>query len=254
MKAPQQSVYPCNNNQNNKLLSFMKKNLIIYFPLMLLLSLATNAQNGPVKRDTAKRVNSDTASLIEQKLVELAMNSPSVKAALHQDKIYEYQLKTQKNDWVNLLTFSYSYNDLTYKGGSGVNVYPKYFIGITVPLGTFLSRADVKAAKEAVEISKLNHEQLERTIKAEVIGKYRQYKSYGEQIGLQSELLNNVQAALLQAEDKFRKAKITIEEYNLAQRIKNEEATKLINLQLQQDLVKLDIESMIGTNLESVIR
>lgn len=233
------------------LLSFLKKNLFIYLPLMLL-SLATNAQIGPVKRDTAKRVNSDTASLIEQKLVELAMNSPSVQAALHQDKIYEYQLKAAKNDWVNLLTFSYNYNDLTYKGGT--NVYPKYFIGITVPLGTFLSRTDVKAANEAVEISKLNHQQLERTVKAEVVGRYREYKSYGEQIALQSELLNNVQAALLQAEDNFRKAKITLEEYNMAQRIKNEEATKLINLQLQQDLVKLDIEKMIGTNLESVIR
>jgi outer membrane protein TolC len=234
------------------LISFVKKNLLIYLPLMLLLSLATNAQNGPVKRDTAKRVNSDTVSLIEEKLVELAMSSPAVQAALHQDKIYEYQLKAAKNDWVNLLTFSYNYNDLTYKGGS--NVYPKYYIGITVPLGTFLSRTDVKAANEAVEISKLNHQQLERTVKAEVVGKYREYKSYGEQIAMQSELLNNVQAALLQAEDKFRKAKITIEEYNTAQRIKNEEATKLINLQLQQDLVKLDIEKMIGTNLESVIR
>ena len=233
------------------LLSFLKKNLLISLPIMLL-SLATSAQIGPVKRDTAKRVNSDTASLIEQKLVELAMQGPSVQAALHQDKIYEYQLKAAKNDWVNLLTFSYNYNDLTYKGGA--NVYPKYFIGITVPLGTFLSRTDVKAANEAVEISKLNHQQLERVVKAEVVGRYREYKSYGEQIALQTELLNNVQAALLQAEDNFRKAKITIEEYNRAQRIKNEEATKLINLQLQQDLVKLDIEKMIGTNLESVIR
>jgi outer membrane protein TolC len=246
-----QSAYSCLHNLYNMQLSFLKKNLFICLPIMLLLSIAANAQ--PVKRDTAKRVNSDTASLIEQKLVELAMKSPAVQAAMHQDKIYEYQLKAAKNDWVNLLTLSYNYNDLSYKS-NGVNVYPKFFFGVTVPLGTFLSRSDVKAANEAVQISRLNHEQLERTVKAQVIGKYREYKSYGEQIALQSELLNNVQAALLQSEDKFRKAKITIEEYNTAQKIKNEEATKLINLQLQQDLVKLDIEKMIGTSLESVIR
>ena len=235
-------------------LSFLKKNLFIYLmPIVLLLTQAASGQNAPVKRDTAKRVNSDTASLIEQKLVELAMNGPAVKAAIHQDKIYEYQLKAAKNDFVNLITLSYNYNDQSFKN-NGVSVYPKFYIGVTVPLGTFLSRTDVKAANEAVEISKQNHEQLERAIKAEVVGKYRQYKSYGEQIALQSELLNNVQAVLLQAEDNFRKAKITIEEYNQNQRIKNEEATKLINLQLQQDLVKLDIEKMIGTNLESVIR
>ena len=195
MKA-HQSAYSCLHNLYNMQLSFLKKNLFIYLALMLLLSVTANAQ--PVKRDTAKRVNSDTASLIEQKLVELAMKSPAVQAALHQDKIYEYQLKAAKNDWVNLLTLSYNYNDLAFKdNANNVNVYPKFFIGITVPLGTFLSRTDVKAANEAVQISKLNHEQLERTVKAQVIGKYREYKSYGEQIALQSELLNNVQAALL---------------------------------------------------------
>src|SRR5215204_6203390 len=115
MKASQ-SAYSVNYNLINMQRSFLKKNLLVcLLPFLLLLSATTSAQNGPIKRDTAKRVNSDTASLIEQKLVELAMNSPAVKAALHQDKIYEYQLKSAKNDWVNLLTFSYNYNDLTYK-------------------------------------------------------------------------------------------------------------------------------------------
>jgi outer membrane protein TolC len=234
--------------------AFLKKQSFLYTLILLLsVSVAASAQKPLVKRDTAKRVNSDTASLIEQKLVELAMNGPLVKAAGHQDKINEYQLIAAKNNWINLLTLSYNYNDQSFKNNVQ-NVYPKFFVGVTVPLGTLLSRTQVKAANEAVSISKENHEQLRRSIKAEVVGRYRQYKSYGELIALQSELLSNVQAVLLQAEDKFRKDKITIEEYNNAQRIKNEEATKLINLQLQQDLVKLDIEKMIGTPLESVIR
>lgn len=215
--------------------------------------MGASAQVTPLRRDTAKRVNSDTASLIEERLVELAMNGPMVKAASHQDKIYEYQLVAAKNNWVNLLTLSYNYNDQSFKNNVQ-NVYPRFFVGVTVPLGTLLSRTQVRAADEAVQISRENHENLRRTIKAEVIGKYRQYKAYGEMIALQSELLNNVQAALLQSEDNFRKGLIKIEEYNLAQKSKNQEATSLVNLQLQQDLVKLDIERMIGTSLESVIR
>jgi len=226
--------------------------LILLIPA-LLVTWNVQAQETPVKRDTAKRINSDTVSLIEQKLVELAMEGPMVKAAGHQDKINEYQLKAAKNNWVNLLTLSYNYNDQSFKNNVQ-NVYPKFFIGVTVPLGTLLSRTQVKAAREAVEISKENHEHLRRTIKAEVIGKYRQYKAYGEMIAMQSEMLNNVQAALLQAEDNFRKGKIKIEEYNLAQKARNQEAAELVNLQLQQDLVKLEIEKMIGTSLESVIR
>lgn len=232
----------------------LKKNpFFIFFFFVLLFSVSASAQITPIKRDTAKRINSDTASLIEERLVELAMEGPMVKAAGHQDKINEYQLIAAKNNWINLLTLSYNYNDQSFKNNVQ-NVYPKFFVGVTVPLGTLLSRTQVKAANEAVSISKENHEQLRRTVKAEVIGKYRQYKAYGEMIAMQSELLNNVQAALLQSEDNFRKGTVKIEEYNMAQRLKNEEATKLVNLQLQQDLVKLDIEKWIGTSLESVLR
>jgi len=228
------------------------KNGLSILTLTLIFSFSAVAQN-PVRRDTAKRVNNDTASLIEQKLVELAMDGPAVKAAGHQDKINEYQLKAAKNNWVNLLTLSYNYNDQAFKNNVQ-NIYPRFFVGVTVPLGTLISRTQVKAANEAVLISRENHESLRRNIKAEVVGKYRQYKAYGEMIALQSELLNNVQAALLSAEDNFRKGTIKIDDYNTAQKLKNQEATNLVNLQLQQDLVKLDIERMIGTSLESVIR
>lgn len=232
---------------------FFSKNSAFFSLLLAALLLSASANAQIIRRDTAKRVNNDTASLIEEKLVELAMEGPLVKAAGHQDKINEYQLTAARNSWVNLLTVSYNYNDQTFKNNAQ-NVYPKFFVGVTVPLGTLLSRTQVKAAKESVEISKENHEQLRRTIKAEVIGKYRQYKAFGEMIAMQSELLANVQAALLQAEDRFRKGTIKIDEYNTAQKVKNQEATNLVNLQLQQDLVKLDIEKMIGTGLESVIR
>ena len=232
---------------------FFKRIPVFFLLFALTISIDSFAQITPLKRDTAKRVNSDTASWIEERLVELAMEGPMVKVAGHQDKINEYQLLAARNNWVNLLTLSYNYNDQSFKNNIQ-NVYPKFFIGVTVPLGTLLSRTNVKAAKEMVEISRENNEQLRRTIKAEVIGKYRQYKAYGEMIAMQSELLNNVQAALLQSEDNFRKGTIKIEDYNMAQKVKNEEATRLMNLQLQQDLVKLDIEKMIGTSLESVIR
>jgi hypothetical protein len=59
---------------------------------------------------------------------------------------------------------------------------------------------------------------------------------------------------LITSEENFRKGTITIEAYNSAQRNKNDESSRLINLQLEQDLVKLELERMIGQSLESVIR
>lgn len=199
----------------------------------------------------APRVDT-AAARIEEQLVALAINSPRIQAAIRQGKINEYQLKAARNNWVNLLTLSYNYNDLSFARTATPIVYPKFFIGVNVPLGTLLSRTGVKAANESVEINKLNVEELRRSVRADVIGKYRQYRSYNELIILQRELVDDLQAALLQAEDRFRKGTLTIESFNTAQRSKNEEVAKLINLQLQQELIKLDIEEMIGTFLESV--
>src|ERR1700738_1830984 len=52
---------------------------------------------------------SDTA--IENRLVELALNGPEYRAATHQNKITELELKRAKSTWLNLLSLSTNYND-----------------------------------------------------------------------------------------------------------------------------------------------
>jgi outer membrane protein TolC len=226
-----------------------RKNALAVLALMLCLCMTngSSAQRVVSTRDSAA---------IEEKLVELALNGPLFKASEHQAKIDAYRLKSEQNDWMNLLSFSLNYNDQSLtKDPSPVGyVYPKYFFGLTIPLGTILSRTDVKAARESVEIGKLNREELKRTIRAEVLTKWRQYKAYGELVVLQSELLSDVEAQLVQVEDQFRKATISIEAYNTAQRGRNDERARLINLKLQQDLVRVDIERIIGTSLDTVLR
>lgn len=205
---------------------------------------------------TAQRTSAaDTSKVIEEKLVALALNGPLMKAAEHQSKIDEYQLRNAQNQWMNLLAFSLNYNDQSFaKPGTTNYVYPKYFFGLNIPLGTLLSKTQVKSARESIEIGKVNKEELRRTIRAQVLTKYAQYKTYNELITIQSELINDVQAQLIQTEEKFRKGTVTIETYTAAQNNKNNETARLINLRLEQQLVKIDLERMIGTSLESVVR
>lgn len=207
----------------------------------------------------AQRLNpSRDSAAIEEKLVELALNGPLFKASEHQARIDAYRLKSEQNDWMNLLAFSLNYNDQSLSKNPspmpGTIVYPKYFFGLTVPLGTILSRTDVKAAKESVEIGKLNREELKRTIRAEVLTKWKQYRAYSELVALESEMLIDVEAQLKQTEDQFRNGTISIEAYNTAQRGRNDERARLINLKLQQDLIRVDIERIIGTSLDTVLR
>lgn len=209
---------------------------------------------GQAQKSGAAIVRLDTSSAIEEKLVALALQGPEFKNVEHQNKISEYQLKGAQNAWLNLLAFSVNYNDQSFaKNPTTTYVYPKYYFGLTVPLGTILSKTQVKSARESVEIGKNNQEALRRKTREEVLTAYRQYRAYSELIAIQSELVNDVQAQLAQNEEKFRKGSITIEAYNAAQKSSNTEMASLINLRLQQDLKKLEIEKLIGVKLETVL-
>jgi outer membrane protein TolC len=245
-------VDPSQEIKNSPLKSYFSCSLVFLF--ILLLQSSVHAQTN-VRKDTARRISADSSAQVEAKLVDLAFQGPEVKRVEHESEVAQYQLQTAKSSWMNFLTISANYNDQSFKqSATTAYVYPKYFFGLTIPLGTMISGKQTKIAKESVVIGNLTEEETRRRVRADVIGKYRQYKSYTELINLQSELLNDVEAALLQTEDKFRKGSITFDLYNAAQKNKNDEVSKLINLQLQQDLIKLDIERMIGTSLESVIK
>jgi outer membrane protein TolC len=228
------------------------KKMLIKAGLAIMLLSAAAPLNAQVSGNTAA---SDSISAIEEKLVQLALNGPVMKELQHRNRINELELTRAQRNWINLLTFSANYNDQSFaKDAPGTVVYPRYFFGVTVPLGTILSRTEVKSARENIAISKLNQEQLARAIRAEVLTKYRQYRAYDQLIDMQGELLNDVQASLLQTEDKFRKGLVDVEVYTAAQRSKSEVAARQVNLQLEQDLIKIDLEKLIGTRLDSVIR
>jgi outer membrane protein TolC len=194
-------------------------------------------------------------SVIEEKLVELALRGPQVRAGEHQAKINEYELKRRQQAYLNLLTLSLNYNDQSFaRNVNQTVVFPKYFFGLNIPLGTLLSRTEVKSARESIEIGKNNQEQLRRQLRAEVIAQYRQYRAHSELINIQTELVSDMESTLTQQEDKFRKGAISLEAYNAAQRNLNDERAKLINLRLRQDIIKVELERLIGQPLETVTR
>jgi outer membrane protein TolC len=198
----------------------------------------------------------DTTSAIEERLVQLALQGPEVQKTAHQTMITEYQLKAAQTVWMNLLAFNVNYNEFTFAKNTGTTayVYPRYNLGFTVPLGTLFSRTAVKSAKENIEIGKNNTELIKRDLRERVLSAYKEYVAYGQLIAIQSELVNDVKTQLAQIEEKFRTGSISIDAYNAAQKNNNAEAAALINLKLQQDLKKLELEKIIGVRLETVLK
>ena len=202
------------------------------------------------------RINNDLSdTVMENRLVALALHGPDYDITVHQAKMDELAVKQAKTTWLNLLSISGDYNNLTFaKQTNAAYVYPKYLIGITIPLGIIFSQGNsVKTARESMKKGLDQQEITARQLRTTVLGKYKQFKMYTNLIEMETEVSNDVQANFSQAEENFRQGKITVDAYIAAQRLKNEEMTKILNLQLQQDLIRLDIERMIGVPLDQVL-
>ena len=210
-------------------------------------------------RVNAQNINSgllgDTSSAIEERLVQLAWQGPEVQKTAHQIKIDEYQLRAAQNVWMNLLAFNINYNEFTFNSApASTYVYPRYNLGITIPLGTIFSRTAIKSAKENIEIGKDNTELIKRTLREQVLTAYKQYLAYGQLIAIQSALVNDVKTQAAQVEEKFRSGSISLDLYTNAQKNNNIETAALVNLKLQQDIKKLELERLIGVRLETVLK
>ncbi len=245
-----------------------KLHKILFSFLLAIICVTVSAQHITTSRmlkDSAAHLQknrvviTDTSAAFEEKLVRLALNGPTYNESEYQKKISEHELTKAKNSWLDLLTISTNYNDQSFAPKNTQTtqsnyVYPKYYFGISVPVGLIFTRgSDIKIAKENVSINKDRQLELERNIRADVLSKYKQYKSYGELMAIQNELIDDEQAVFLQTEQKFRDGTITIDVYNTASKNYNAEVANKINLQLQQDLVKLEIEKLIGMRLEDAL-
>jgi outer membrane protein TolC len=239
---------------------------LLFLPWLILGFSLARGQNptGSFRRDSlflARKTAGNADSLIQEKLVTLALQGPQYQVTKHQIKYSQYQLSKIKKSWLNLLSLSANFNDQTFAKTSNPAVgtaqiyYPKYFFGVTIPLGVIFSIGpDIKGARENVEIARDNQEQRARQIRSEVLSKYKQWRNYSQLIGLQNTIVDDEQAAVGAIEKKFRDGTATFDQYNqLSKEFNNDLATKL-NLQLSQDLMKLEIEELIGTNLENVIK
>lgn len=235
----------------------------LFFSIILVLSgHSASAQRTPANRRRTDslanlRRNPPSDTIIENRLVALALQYPHYEALGHQVAATRSQLALAKRTWFNLLTLSLNYNDQTFaKQANNVGyVYPKYYFGLTLPIGLFFTMGpQIRTARENMRVAQANQEEAARQLKMDVLSKYKTYRNYEALILLQNTIVLDQQAALTQVETKFRDGTTTIDQFNSANKAFGEEKAKLLNLQLSQDLVRLDIERLIGASLDSVIK
>lgn len=230
----------------------------IFVPTLLLLCVALGSQAQTSLTASQKITGMDTAG-VEQKLIRIALTRPSYDATYRAIRAANHNLSLAKNAWLNLLTITLNFNDQEFYHqktipGQQTYVYPKYYFGVTIPVGVIFSRSsEIRNAREQQAIAKDNREEAERTIVADVKSKYRTYLNYQNILAVENIMVNDQQAVFLQVEKSFRDGKVTLDEYTIASRNFNSSVLQQIQYKLTADQTKVELEQILGMSLEDAI-
>ncbi|MBC9915444.1 TolC family protein [Chitinophaga varians] len=238
----------------------MKKNMLL--ACLFVASTSAFAQapkpGTPVAATSANTTNAPFD--IRDRLVELALKNPGIKVRdFERDKAVA-ELNKAGASWLNYVTVSSNLNEVSlgkYRGTTDPRnslFYPLWNVGISVPLGSLVQKgSDVRVARRNLDIASAQQESAHRQIKAMILSKYHDYLMNKELLTIQNEVVEDDYAIFSQAEAKLATGGISYEEYSSASKKYNDDRFKKMNIERDLNVVKLEIEEIIGMKLDDVL-
>lgn len=198
---------------------------------------------------------------IREKLVALALQNPNYEIADRNVNVVESNLKRAKGAWLNIFFAQGNLNELSLKqesnnnnGLNGQVFYPWYNFGINLPFDFFSARSnEVKAARENLLIAEAEKNQRYRLIRREVLSKYEDYLMHKEKLELQTRMTQAEYTRYKLAEKDFEDNLITAEVFNKAEATYFEQQIRKSELQRNLNVVKLEMEEMIGVSFDDLV-
>jgi len=234
------------------------------FEFFLLLSLPVVAQvktqpNQNQSSGIDSLNNPYTDSLIKQKLIELALQNPSVKEADALINSSQYELKAANTSWLNAIVLSGNVNEFVINntqinGVAASTLYPKYNVGVNIPLGIF-TKQDKNIANEKVKQYDAQKDLKKRAIIKEVLQRYENYKEKRELLDLQKLITDDQYSNYQQYQRDFSTGEVKdVKDVNKEYQLWLAQRTKLRTSEKELKIAQLDVEEVIGTNLIDVIK
>src|SRR5437588_3251338 len=151
----------------------MKKRIFTAF--FFFLAAIVHAQNQQANNKPATAMGRDSMDIKEQ-LVNLAIQNSSYQIDDANIQIAEYNLRKAKNSWFNNIGVTGNINEFAVTNSTVASYYPKYNLGVTIPLGLFSTHSnDVKIATKVVEINALQKTEKEKALRREVLTRFENF-------------------------------------------------------------------------------
>ncbi len=202
-----------------------------------------------------KKLDSLIYNDVREKLVDLAMQHPQTAINDAQISIAENNLKKAKASWTSVLFASANLNEFTLNGSPSAAFWPKYNFGINMPLD-IVSRtnADIKNARETIEISNAMKNDTYRTMRAEVLSKFENYLFHKEMYEMASIVTDEAYTAFLSMQEKYKIGDVNDIDYSITFRQFNDAKMRQREQQRDMSISKLEVEKLIGVDLNEVLK
>lgn len=233
----------------------------IFFPAALLgQAQPANKKADPVGAPIRPRSVTDNVEDIRERLVKLAMQNPNFEIADRKVAIAGYQVKKAKGSWWGAIAVQGNINEFAFNGATSGTVplstfYPKYNIGANIPFDMFSAKKnDIKIARENLSIAEAEKNQRFREIKADVLTKYEDYLMWQQKLNFQTQLAQDARTAYLTAEKDFQEGAIKQEDYNKSYSAYIEQQNRQLEAIRNFNVVKLDLEKIIGISMDDLLK
>ena len=201
----------------------------------------------------------ELSNAIIQRLIDSAIkNYPRVRYFQNRVNVAATNISKTKASWLDALTVSYVYQP----GVATINpVNPtnSYFKGLQASLflnvGTLMAKPwVVKQAKQEMMVTQSEQEEYIITLTAEVKRRFYIYVQRVGELKLQIRAADDTEAQLKDVKYKFEKGEETFDSYNKVLIQLTEHQQTKVQTEANVFIAKSDLEELIGTKLENIIK
>lgn len=193
-----------------------------------------------------------------EKLVQLAwQNNPLNEVLRREVKAGEYQVKRNAAEWLDIIQLQGNLNEFTINQdadpGNRAAFFPRYNIRAAISLGMFVAiPLTTKIDRQQLAIAESNLDARKLEIRNIVMKTYNDYVLKEKIYKIQAQVFSDIENAHKLLEQKFKTGETSFEAYSSSQANYNRASIVLLQAETDYKNAKLDLEKLIGLNLEDV--
>lgn len=197
----------------------------------------------------------DNEEILKDKLVKLAFKNAGITAADANIRIAEISRKKANSSFLSSVNLGANVNEFVVNNSPAANFFPKYNLGVTIPLDLFAkNKAEKNTADQMIIFNTSQKELLKANIKARVLMQYETYKEKKELVELQKMAMEEDIDAYERAQQDFKDEVITLEELNKIFKLSVYEKAILSTKEKDLRIAIIQMEEIIGVPIQKALQ